>query len=247
MSSPPSGATSASIQPAASLTTVLLIRHGQAHCNETGTIAGTDSCRGLTSYGHEQVRLLAQRLLHYPDRIAAVYSTPVARALETATPVANALRMPVRTDPLLRGPIFGSAEGRTWAEVVAEFGAVPADHPHHPIAPGAESWTSFLDATSTMLTTLIARHQGETIAIVGHWETGIASLNHFYRLEAGSQTLATAALENTGLIIWREGRLPWSPPEDDRRRWELKAFNDACHLVSQECVSHPCSTAQLRP
>ncbi len=41
---------------------LLLVRHGQAHCNLDGLVGGEQTCTGLTSHGRDQLARLAVRL-----------------------------------------------------------------------------------------------------------------------------------------------------------------------------------------
>jgi probable phosphoglycerate mutase len=51
--------------------------------------------------------------------------------------------------------------------VVTAFGRIPAQHPDHPIAPGAETWTAYLQRATATLRDILARHSGGTVLIVG--------------------------------------------------------------------------------
>jgi probable phosphoglycerate mutase len=100
-------------------TRLILARHGQAHCNVRGIIGGPRGCTGLTDYGYEQVRRLADRLCadHAEAPIAVVYTTPLRRVRETADVVGDRLGLPVVTLDELREPDYGDADGTAWADV----------------------------------------------------------------------------------------------------------------------------------
>ena len=72
------------------------IRHAQSRFN-TGHDPGLDS--DLTDLGRRQVEALARRFSGAP--VAAVYSSPFKRCLQTAIPVARALGLAVRIRPEL--------------------------------------------------------------------------------------------------------------------------------------------------
>lgn len=83
----------------------VVIRHGQSGNNllweQTGSEAGRHPDTPLTETGHEQAKLLAEsieRLL--PWRIDTIYTSLMARAVQTAAPIAEALDLPLigRTD-----------------------------------------------------------------------------------------------------------------------------------------------------
>jgi len=71
----------------------LLVRHGENNHVKTGRLAGRLPGVHLNDKGRQQAGLLAEKLASVP--IKAVYSSPLERALETATPIAAALNMPV--------------------------------------------------------------------------------------------------------------------------------------------------------
>jgi broad specificity phosphatase PhoE len=96
------------------MTTVLLIRH--ASCEHVGRrIAGRAPGVHLDARGTADARILADRLCTLP--VAAVYSSPLERALETAGPVAAARQLPVRVAPGLHELDFGEWTGLDFEEL----------------------------------------------------------------------------------------------------------------------------------
>lgn len=83
----------------------VVIRHGQSGNNllweTTGSESGRHPDTPLTDTGHQQAALLAQNLKAVlPWRVDAIYTSLMARAVQTAAPVAAALDLPLigRTD-----------------------------------------------------------------------------------------------------------------------------------------------------
>src|SRR5262245_19420506 len=97
-------------------TELILLRHGETDWNRDRRIQGNTDI-GLSSVGLDQARRLADRMAS--ERIAAIYSSDLARARETATPLAEALALRLQTTPLLREVGFGAWEGLTLSEVEA--------------------------------------------------------------------------------------------------------------------------------
>ena len=92
------------------MTTFLLVRH--ASCDPVGrALAGRAPGVALNAAGREEVARLAGRLA--ATRAHAVYSSPVQRALETATPLAAVWRVPVRECAALTEIDFGRWTGCT--------------------------------------------------------------------------------------------------------------------------------------
>ena len=96
------------------MTTFLLIRH--ALCDPVGrSIAGRTPGVHLNDAGRRQATALARRLGGLS--IAAIRSSPLERAMETAQPLAGALGLPVDQDTGLTEVDFGEWTGRTLPEL----------------------------------------------------------------------------------------------------------------------------------
>ena len=213
-------------------TRLILARHGQAHCNVRGILGGPRGCTGLTDHGHHQARQLADRLRtdHAQTPINAAYTTPLRRALETADIIGHHLGLPVTTADDLREPDYGDADGKAWPDVVAAFGRIPAQHPDQPIAPGAESWTAYLQRAAATLRDLLARHTGGTVLIVGHGETVTAAAHLFLDLAASLRASAAFAVHYASITRWEQQPLAWTRPEVGWP-WTLLNHNDTAHLT----------------
>jgi 2,3-bisphosphoglycerate-dependent phosphoglycerate mutase len=79
----------------------VLIRHGQSGNNliheQTGGDVGRDPDPRLTDLGHAQARSLAAAVVAgaLPWQVTDLYSSLMARAIETAAPLGEALRLPI--------------------------------------------------------------------------------------------------------------------------------------------------------
>ncbi|MEZ4736948.1 MAG: MSMEG_4193 family putative phosphomutase [Caldilineaceae bacterium] len=80
-----------------STTYVLLIRHGENDWVGTDRLAGRTPGVHLNEKGQQQAAELAQLLQQQP--VAAIYSSPLERCVQTAQPVAEALKLPVTVEP----------------------------------------------------------------------------------------------------------------------------------------------------
>jgi 2,3-bisphosphoglycerate-dependent phosphoglycerate mutase len=95
------------------VTVLLLVRHGETDWNAEGRLQGhTD--RPLSEFGRWQVQQLAEEL--GTEKLAAIYSSDLARARETAAIVGKRLGLPVVLDPDLREKDWGTWEGLTAVE-----------------------------------------------------------------------------------------------------------------------------------
>ena len=71
----------------------LLIRHGETDYNKKMKIAGRMPDVHLNKRGRQQAETLADKLARIP--IKAIYASPLERTVETATPLAQALKLEV--------------------------------------------------------------------------------------------------------------------------------------------------------
>jgi probable phosphoglycerate mutase len=213
-------------------TRLILARHGQAHCNVHGIIGGPQGCTGLTDHGRHQAAQLADQLRadHAHAPIAAAYTTPLRRARETADVIADRLDLLVATVDDLREPDYGDADGQPWIDVVTAFGRIPAQHPDDPLAPGAETWTFYLDRATATLRDILARHTGDTVLVVGHGETVNAAAHLFLDLAAGLRVRAAFAVHYASITRWEQQPLAWTQPGAGWR-WTLLTHNDTAHLT----------------
>src|SRR5438034_822788 len=81
------------------MSTLFLVRHGETDWNRSGQIMGERPVP-LNRHGVAQAQRLAESLKGRP--IEALYSSPVARALETAAILAHYLRIDLQTARQMR-------------------------------------------------------------------------------------------------------------------------------------------------
>ena len=160
------------------MSTLLLTRHAETVWHAENRYAGADSDVDLTAAGVRQAERLAawvrtrrsgavgaDRVAGAAGPIAAVVSSPVRRARETAAPAALAAGVPVETVADLREVGFGIAEGRTLAELDPEV--VAAFRGGRPF-PGAEPPDPAAERVAAALRDVAARHPDRTVLVVAH-------------------------------------------------------------------------------
>jgi len=101
-------------------TTIVMVRHGETDWNREDRFQG-HSDPPLNDRGRSQARALAQALGGL--EAAALYSSPLARAHETAIILAERLRLEVQMRDDLREVDVGSWSGLTRSEAEARFPA----------------------------------------------------------------------------------------------------------------------------
>lgn len=153
----------------APVATLLLARHGETVWHEENRYAGVHSDVDLTDLGRRQAQALAEWAVERSP--SAVVSSPVRRAVETATPAAQALGLDLDVVDDLREVSFGVAEGRTVHELQAQdpelvrrFRADPVAHAF----PGSEPPDAAGRRGAAALRSLATTHAGRTVLVVAH-------------------------------------------------------------------------------
>lgn len=121
------------------MTKIILIRHGESEANQLSTLAGFSDYQ-LTELGFEQARLTAEHLKN--ERIDAIYSSDLLRAMNTAKPHAEKRGLSVVACPELRETFCGDWEGGVLADLRAKY---PAEYERMRETldftyPGGENW-----------------------------------------------------------------------------------------------------------
>lgn len=163
------------------ITRVLVIRHGETAWNRESRIQGHIDIP-LNDQGRWQAERLAQALADEP--LAAIYSSDLQRAFDTAQAIAEATGLNVVADETLRERHFGDMEGLTHDEILARWPVEgrrwrERDPSFGP--PGGETLQLFHERCVAAATRLASAHPGQTIALVAHG--GV--LDCFYRAANG--------------------------------------------------------------
>ena len=150
------------------MTELILIRHGETAWNRERRMQGqTDT--PLSDIGLAQARAVGQRLAR--QSFAAIYSSDLKRAWDTAQAIATASGHEVVSAPGLRERTFGIFEGLTYEEMTQRY---PAEHarfsqrePDYAV-PGGESPRAFFERSLACLEDIAGAHTGETVVAVTH-------------------------------------------------------------------------------
>jgi probable phosphoglycerate mutase len=206
-------------------TELVLVRHGQAHCNAAGVVGGPRTCTGLTDLGRAQVLAAAERLAveHAKKPFTALYAGPRLRLRETADILGSALGRRASIVAGLDGPVHGDADGRPWYDVKTSADGGPHAHPDRPWATGSDTWNGYLERAGSFLRDLIEQHEGQRLLFAAHGETILALHTLLLELRPGLQTGFT--VDHGSITRWQHhvNRL-------GQRRWLLDRHNDRAHL-----------------
>lgn len=193
-----------------------LVRHGETDANLEGVWQGsTDGA--LTERGRRQASRVAHYLGERHAEAAALYTSPLRRAHDTALAIAGSLGLSPRVEPALAEYHLGSWEGKSYRELHEshrlwdEIRRDPDFAPH-----GGESPRQVTERVSAALRRIVAGHPGERVIVVAH---------------GGALAMALAAILDGDYTRWRgamancavsELVLEPSP--------ELLSFNQTGHL-----------------
>jgi len=149
-------------------TRLILIRHGETRLNVENIFRGRTDIP-LNDNGLDQARRLGKALREH--RLAAVYSSPMDRALATARGVASPHGLEVQVREEFHNISLGIWEGRPKAEIRQEQPELWAQWVHAPEAlavPGGETIPQVRERARQGIVAVLARHPAETVAIVTH-------------------------------------------------------------------------------
>jgi len=195
--------------PATELT---LVRHGRTGWHSDNRYAGASDVP-LDEVGLRQAQQLASWAAQHPHDVVAC--SPLRRALQTATPVAAALGLRPEVIPALREMDFGVAEGRTLGELreqdpkaAAAFLADPTRNPF----PGAELPDAVAHRVVGGLRTLVHRHQGASVLVIGHNTALRLALCGWLGIPLARYRDVLPRLENAAITRLRVSADPDRPP-----------------------------------
>jgi probable phosphoglycerate mutase len=148
------------------VTELLLARHGETDWNAESRWQGHFD-PSLNALGRRQAGALADELAG--ERIDAVYSSDLRRALETATIVAQRIGVPVRPLHELREIDVGSWSGLTMDEIRTQLpDAIDRLHEHGYGWDGGETPEELQVRVVRALREIVAAHPGGRVLVVTH-------------------------------------------------------------------------------
>jgi 2,3-bisphosphoglycerate-dependent phosphoglycerate mutase len=163
-------------------TRIVFETHSTTEDNERGVATGWLPGR-LSATGREQAGEIGAR--RRGDGIAAVFTSDLARAVETTTIAFAGTAIPVLHDWRLRECDYGDQNGMPAATMHATR-AAHVDDPY----PGGESWRQAIDRVGRFLVDVPTRWEHRRVVVVGHLATQFA-LEHFLNHVAIETLLTT--------------------------------------------------------
>jgi broad specificity phosphatase PhoE len=202
------------------MTRIILVRHGQTAWNiESGERFRGRTDLPLDDTGRGQAQALARRLADFP--IAAIYSSPLKRAVETAQPIAQRLGLPVQPLHGLIDINYGDWQGLSHPEVARAYPDLYwrwLEKPHLVKFPKGESLRQVRLRGIATVKEVVARHEGQAVLLVAHQVVNKVLVcamlgldnSHFWRIQ--QDTACINIFEHQGGVF------------------SAVLINDTCHL-----------------
>lgn len=188
-------------------TSIYLVRHGMTAWNLAGRLQGRTDIP-LTERGRAEAACAATAL--QGRRYAAIYSSPLQRAYESATIIARQLGLSVRIEGDLIERAYGEWEGQT----LKGRGRTSEE-----TVLGVEPAATLRQRAVGCLTQIALRHLGEALVAVSHgaWINALV-----FVVTRGKAGTGITNLANGGIT-----HLSYDPPDT----WHLVALNQVAHLA----------------
>lgn len=155
---------------------LILVRHGHVEGIEPERFRGRMDVP-LTAEGRRQAAAAADSIASRWHPVI-VYTSPLRRCVETGQEIANACRSEAEVLDDLNDLNYGAWEWRLHSEVRAEWPGL-FDRwlaaPHLVRFPDGESLQDLIARTANIVRTVLERHPGETVVLVGH-DSGIRAM-----------------------------------------------------------------------
>lgn len=189
------------------MVTWIFARHGESHANLLHEFSNRGWKHGLTDVGFQQAHLLPDQLKPYP--LAAIYTSPLQRACQTAEVVGQALGIvPQIADALIEfdtGSLEGKSDKHSW-ELYADITADWFERKNYSRRfEGGDSYTTILERFLPFFKGLQQRHahSNQAVLMVGHGGTFRCVLPAILgNIDFGF--ISQHALSHTGIVVARE-------------------------------------------
>lgn len=189
------------------MTTMYLIRHAATPANlqKPAKLQGRRSDPALAPVGLIQAE--ATRDLMASKRLDAIYTSPLRRAMQTATIIAEPHRLTPTTVEQITECDVGLWEGKSWEEIREEN---PTEYDLYYANPalngylGGENFAQVHERATAAIEELFRKHDGQTFAVVSHH-----IVNRTYlagALGLGPAKGRSVSLDNCGISVVTKSR-----------------------------------------
>ena len=181
------------------MTRFILIRHGETDWNIEGRWQGQADVP-LNERGREQAIQTADALAGI--KFAAIYSSDLSRARDTAEVLASVAKLKVQFDVRLREIHQGEWQGLLISEIRAKYADAIRLRMIDPISvvpPGGETTLQVMERVVAAIEDIRQKYSGQTVAVVSHGFAIACLLVHYQNLPI--ERIWDLIPENGG---WRE-------------------------------------------
>jgi probable phosphoglycerate mutase len=195
---------------------LLLIRHGENDFTKKHKLAGYTPDVHLNERGQSQAQALADALRAVP--IKAIYSSPLERAVETATPIAAARELEIQNEAGLLETNVGKWQGRSLAALrLQKHWKVVQNAPSRAQFPEGETFYECQTRIVTALDSISRKYKPQDIvACVFHADPiklAVAHyfglpLDHFQRLSCDTGSLTALYVNESGANLIKLNQRP---------------------------------------
>ncbi|MCL4561175.1 MAG: histidine phosphatase family protein [Chloroflexi bacterium] len=201
------------------MTRILLVRHGQTEWNRIERFRGRIDVP-LNETGIAQAEKTARRIAG-EWKPAAIYSSPLERAMRTAEMIAVKFDISVQSSAGLNDINYGEWHGLTPEEAQTRWPEIYSAWMHAPDQariPGGETLEDLRLRGMAAIEEMIRNHPGETVAAVGH--TVINRVILLAILGLGNDRFWRIHQDNCAINVF----------DSDGIDFDLLSLNDTCHL-----------------
>ncbi len=197
---------------------LILVRHGETLHNAEGRVLGRGG-PGLNQRGRDPSAAAARVLSD--GAVAAIYSSPLSRAMETAECISRELDLPVQAEDSLAEIDAGKLEGLTSGEMRTQYPDLMAMWDRDPSSvqmPGGESLGQLQERVWQVAQTLLGRHLEDSVVVVSHNFSIVTLVCRVLELPLAGFRRLRVDLGSLSTVDMREDRC------------RLVHLNDICHL-----------------
>jgi probable phosphoglycerate mutase len=191
---------------------IMLVRHGETDWNRVKRVQGGSSDTPLNDIGREQAKGLAGILAR--EKIKAVFSSPLQRAVVTAEEIAALHKIPVCISLALREIEAGELEGMLTSTLGKRFSDYMFEDGKPVKIPGGESLPDVQERSWNFIKGLSVEYEECTLALVSHYfvilsiickvlDIPLAQINRF-RMDTGSISIITLDSEALWLQVFND-------------------------------------------
>ncbi len=214
---------------------LIFVRHGESLGNAGGVMQGRAEY-DLSEAGRQQAALLHQRFLDESFQPTHVYSSPQARASQTAEIVSSSWDSPItHWDDLMEHDI-GVFSGLAWPDIKQKFPEVSTEFEQNldwQIVEGAETSSERRARGRRVIDTIISRHGNDDVVIM-FTHGGIMA--HMMAALMGTDRTWGLGVQNTAVFEISVDAERWWQNDPatyhNSALWRITRFNDSSHLLN---------------